>query len=115
MTPSWHGFDEPASRTDAIQRPLPVADGSASSGESPQTDDVIGASVTFSSFRIACAGRWKLAAYTTSDAMSSLYALATASRWLSVGGVSAAPESASLRAASRSVSASVRYCSACSR
>ena len=62
MTPSWHGFDEPASRTDSIQRPLPFGDGFASSGERPQTDDVIGASVTFSSFRIACAGRWKLAA-----------------------------------------------------
>ena len=38
MAPSSHGCDVPASRTDSIQRPLPLALGLASSGERLQTD-----------------------------------------------------------------------------
>ena len=62
MAPSSHGLDVPASRTDSIQRPLPLADGFGELGERLQADGVIGASVTFSSCSSSCAGRWKLAA-----------------------------------------------------
>ena len=52
----------PASRTDWIHSPLPFWSGFASSGESPQTESTMAASVTFSSARMAWEGRWKLAA-----------------------------------------------------